>query len=128
MIGFAADAPIQVTYNLGPVDRVPLGEGREYEVAGELIAVFRQRNGVLHAVQADCPHRGGHLADGIIGAGKVICPLHSLKFELAGGSAAGSECQALKTYQVAKNEYGEILLTWSGGNSLSESDRKDRPA
>jgi nitrite reductase (NADH) small subunit len=97
--------------NLGPVERIPLGEGREYEVAGETIAIFRERQGALYAVQALCPHRAGPLADGIVGAGQIICPLHTLKFELATGAPLGHECPPLKTYSVSVNDRGEILLT-----------------
>jgi nitrite reductase (NADH) small subunit len=97
--------------NLGPIGRIPLGEGREYQVAGELIAVFRERQGSLYAVQAECPHRAGPLADGIIGGGKVICPLHALKFDLVTGGPVGHECASLKTYSVELNDRDEILLT-----------------
>src|SRR5215211_1626532 len=98
------------TVNLGAVDRIPLGEGREYEVVGELIAVFRERSGALHAVQATCPHRGGALADGLIGAGKVVCPMHTFKYELSTGKPVGHDCAALKTYVVSVNDDGEMLL------------------
>lgn len=96
--------------NLGAVERIPLGEGREFEVDGELIAVFRARDEKLYAVQAKCPHRDGALADGIIGAGKVVCPLHAFKFELATGAPLGNDCAALKTYTVTLNDENEILL------------------
>ena len=97
--------------NLGPIGRIPMGEGREYQVAGELIAIFRERQGRLYAVQAQCPHRAGPLADGIIGGGKVICPLHALKFDLDSGGPVGHECASLKTYCVELNDRDEILLT-----------------
>jgi nitrite reductase (NADH) small subunit len=97
--------------NLGAVDRIPLGEGREYEVVGELVAVFRERSGALHAVQATCPHRGGALADGLIGAGKVVCPMHTFKYELSTGKPVGHDCAALKTYRISVNSDGEILLS-----------------
>lgn len=97
--------------NLGPLERIPPGEGREYEVGGDLIAVFRTRDRQVYAVQAKCPHRDGPLADGIIGAGKVICPFHSFKFDLASGAALSGDCPALRTYQVSVNEAGEILLS-----------------
>lgn len=42
---------------LGPVDQIPVGEGRAYGVAGEQIAVFRLRDGSLRAVSAACPHK-----------------------------------------------------------------------
>jgi nitrite reductase (NADH) small subunit len=105
---------IGIFVNLGPVERIPLGEGREFKIDGELIAVFRARSGRLYATQALCPHRKGHLADGLIGAGKVVCPLHSFKFELDSGSSIGHDCAALKTYQVSLSDSGEILLAVSG--------------
>jgi nitrite reductase (NADH) small subunit len=98
------------TINLGSIERIPLGEGREYEVFGKLIAVFRARDGRIYAVQARCPHRDGPLTDGIIGAGKVICPLHSYKFDLATGQPIGNDCEALKTYHVSISEDGEISV------------------
>jgi len=97
--------------NLGPVDRIPPGEGREFEVDGELIAVFRTRDGRVFGAQARCPHRGGHLADGVIGGGLVVCPLHTFRFELATGKPAGNECPTLKTYRVTINEEREIVLS-----------------
>ena len=97
--------------DLGPVGRIPLGEGRNVEVEGEEIAVFRTRAGELYAVQATCPHRGGPLADGIVGGGRVVCPLHAYAFELATGEATRPGCPALRTYPVALGAAGEILLT-----------------
>jgi nitrite reductase (NADH) small subunit len=111
MSTFVANCEPVILCNLGSVERIPLGEGREYEVAGEMIAIFRERQGAIYAVQAQCPHRAGALADGIVGAGKVICPLHSYKFELASGAPLGHECGPLKTYGVKVNDRGEILLT-----------------
>ena len=96
--------------NLGLAERIPLGEGREFDADGELIAIFRARDERLYAVQAQCPHRAGHLADGIIGAGKVVCPMHSFKFDLTTGAPLGNDCAALKTYVVSVNDDGEILL------------------
>ena len=104
-----SSAPVVI--NLGPVERIPLGEGREFAVEGELVAVFRMRAGRLHATQAKCPHRDGPLADGIIGGGKVICPLHAFKFGLETGQGIGNECESLKTYQISLSEDGEILLS-----------------
>jgi nitrite reductase (NADH) small subunit len=104
--------PLLSVANLGEAERVPLGEGREFDVNGALVAVFRARDGQLYAVQAKCPHRNGALADGIIGAGKVVCPMHSFKFDLATGAPLGNDCAALKTYIVSINADGEILLSF----------------
>jgi nitrite reductase (NADH) small subunit len=105
--------PSNVIYNLGPVARIPIGEGRTFQVGQELISVFRARGGAIFAAQAHCPHRGGPLADGIIGAGKVICPLHAYKFDLQTGKPIDTMCEALKLYEVALSAAGDILLTIS---------------
>ena len=97
--------------NLGPVERIPIGEGREFSVCGELVAVFRMRAGGLRATQAKCPHREGPLADGIIGGGRVICPLHAFNFRLETGQPIGNQCEALRTYDISLSEAGEILLS-----------------
>ncbi|MCX6020358.1 MAG: Rieske 2Fe-2S domain-containing protein [Chloroflexi bacterium] len=97
--------------NLGPVAAVPLGEGLTYRVGPLNIAIFRPRTGEVYATQAACPHRGGPLADGIVGGGKVICPLHNFRFELATGMPINGECAALQTYPVSVNEADELVLT-----------------
>lgn len=97
--------------NLGNVNNIAPGQGRCYLVEGEEIAVFRQRDGRLFAVQNRCPHRQGPLSEGICGAGKIICPLHSHKFDLATGQGAEpGEC--VKVYRVAESN-GDVML---GGN------------
>jgi nitrite reductase (NADH) small subunit len=95
---------------LGPVDFIPPGEGCTFVAGGEKIAVFRTRNGAIFAVQAECPHRGGPLADGLVGGTVVICPLHSWKFDLSTGEALFGDC-GIKTYPVRVDESGEIILT-----------------
>jgi nitrite reductase (NADH) small subunit len=90
------------------VDFIPFGEGRAYVVASRTIAVFRQRAGRLFAVDNKCPHRGGPLADGIVGAGKVICPLHAWKFDLATGRCLGEEV-TIRTYPV-REVSGHIVV------------------
>ncbi len=96
------------TVDLGPVEFIPLGEGRAYTVQDLTIAVFRQRDGRLFATDNTCPHRGGPLADGIVGAGKVICPLHARKFDLATGRCL-EEDVAVRTYPVRQIN-GRIVL------------------
>jgi nitrite reductase (NADH) small subunit len=100
-----------VYYNLGPIERIPWGEGRTFSVKDTLIAVFRLRDGNVFATQAACPHRGGPLADGLVGAGKVICPLHAYAFALATGQPIQNSCEKLQTYPVSVDENGDIQLT-----------------
>ncbi|MCX4094665.1 Rieske (2Fe-2S) protein [Nocardia sp. alder85J] len=71
---------------IGSHDDIPPGEGRAYVVEGRQIAVFRLRDGGLRALDAACPHRGGPLADGLLDAGVVVCPLHGHSFDLGTGA------------------------------------------
>lgn len=103
--------PNKVIYNLGPLARIPRGEGRTFQVEEAAIAIFHTRSGKVFAVQATCPHKNGPLSDGIVGDDKVVCPLHAYKFDLASGEALGNTCGALKTYTVTVNEQGALLLT-----------------
>lgn len=105
-------------YNLGSVSRIPLGEGRTFRVDDAAVAVFRTRGGDLFATQSLCSHRGGPLADGLLGAGKLICPLHTYKFDLATGQPIGHTCAALKTYPVSLSETGDILLSGGGEEEM----------
>jgi len=94
---------------LGPITAIPEGEGRSFQIGRSQIAVFRGRDGGLFATQAECPHRRGPLADGLLGAGTLICPLHSLKFDLSTGRAENGDC-ALKIYPARLSDAGQILI------------------
>jgi len=104
---------------LGPVQSIPEGEGRNFVVGTRTIAVFRTRQGALFATQAECPHRGGPLADGLVGARTLICPLHALKFDLETGRSADGAC-ALATYPVRTSSSGQIVIELADRPSESE--------
>ena len=85
--------------NLGAVEKIALGHGQCFMVGTEEIAVFRARDGRLFAIENRCPHRAGPLSEGIIGDGKVVCPLHGHKFDLTTGKGSeGQEC--VKSFHV----------------------------
>jgi nitrite reductase (NADH) small subunit len=104
---------------LGPLSGIPLGEGRVYTINGENVAVFRTRSGAVYAVQAECPHKGGPLADGLLGGTTLICPLHAWKFDLATGRALFGDC-GLKTFPVRVDD-GEQMIVISQGRDKSMS-------
>jgi nitrite reductase (NADH) large subunit len=87
---------------VGSLDDIPEGEGRAVSLGGRELAVFRSGGGAVHAIAARCPHAGGPLADGIVAGGKVTCPLHGWKVDLASGEAASpaGNCDAVATYRV----------------------------
>jgi len=104
------DNTMEVT--IGPLASIPPGEGRSYLAEGERIAVFCTRHGGVFAVQAECPHRGGPLADGLVGGATLVCPLHAWKFDLTTGDALMGDC-GIKTFPVRVDEKGQIVVTVS---------------
>ncbi len=92
---------------LGPVDSIPLGEGRAFAVGEEQVAVFRLRDGTLRATQARCPHAGGPLADGQLDLTQIVCPLHLRAFSFADGRCAEGEVIEVHTAAAVN---GEIVL------------------
>lgn len=100
-------------HDLGPASRIPLGEGRAYRVEGVEIAVFRTRQGAVRAIQAECPHARGPLADGIVGNGVVVCPLHGFAFDLSSGAAVRDDCSGVRTYPARVDGRGHIVVTTS---------------
>lgn len=82
-------------------DLAKSGGSLRVNVNGKGVAIFQSADGVLHAVQNACPHRGaplvgGHvrqLSDGLF----VICPDHAWRFNLVDGECpeAGPECSLL---------------------------------
>jgi nitrite reductase [NAD(P)H] small subunit len=94
---------------LGPVSTIPPGEARVFSVHGKKIAVFHTRGGAVYAVQAECPHRGGPLADGLVGGTTLICPLHSWKFDLTTGEALFGDC-GIRTYPIYLDDAKQMIL------------------
>ena len=65
-------------------DNIPPREGRAVWLHGREIAIFNTGDRFL-AVDNQCPHKAGPLADGIISGTSVVCPLHTWKINLLDG-------------------------------------------
>jgi nitrite reductase/ring-hydroxylating ferredoxin subunit len=75
------------------------GEIRPIEVGGlEMILI---RDGDAHyATQRRCLHQGADLAEGIIAAGELICPLHAWRYRADTGVHVQSRQNCLVVYRV----------------------------
>ncbi|WP_203780987.1 Rieske (2Fe-2S) protein [Paractinoplanes rishiriensis] len=93
---------------LGSIHDIPLGEGRTYAIDGDMVAVFRLRDGSVRALSAVCPHQGGPLADGQIDLQQVVCPLHLYAWDLTTGCSR-SGLPPVATYPV-RVDNDQILL------------------
>jgi nitrite reductase (NADH) small subunit len=98
------------THRLGPLDQIPVGEGRAFGVDGRQVAVFRLRTGAVYAVSAVCPHKGGPIADGQIDGSIVLCPLHTNAFELATGCSTTGQ-PPLASWHVEIDQAGDVLIS-----------------
>ena len=105
--------------NLGPIEEIPIGQGVCIIIEDEEIAVFRTRAGEIFAVENKCPHRQGPLSEGIVGDGKVVCPLHGHKFDLRTGK--GSEAQECLKVFLAWEEKGDVLMEWTPSFETQET-------
>jgi nitrite reductase (NADH) small subunit len=94
---------------IGYVSQVPLGEGRNFDIDGTVVTVFRTRSGQLFATEPRCPHKQGPLSDGLLGGTLLVCPLHDRTFDLQTGESLAGDCR-LRTYPARETEDGRILL------------------
>jgi nitrite reductase (NADH) small subunit len=95
-----ADVRTSTEIVVGRVDEVPLGEGRAFVAGDTQVAVFRLRDGSLHATQAACPHAGGPLADGQTDVDVLVCPLHLYAFRWTDGGSPSAAVPPVRLYRV----------------------------
>ncbi len=88
---------------VGRVEDLPLNEGKNVTVLGHAIALFRTDEG-LRAISATCPHKRGPLADGLVGGGAVICPLHGWRIDLACGEVVAGGEGSVRAYSVTERD------------------------
>ena len=104
IFGGPSDHPI------GTLAMIPRGEGRNFEIRGRMVAVFRTHQDEVFASQADCPHKQGPLADGMLGGATIMCPLHDRSYDLVSGTELGGTC-SLTIYPIRREPDGTLLLT-----------------
>ena len=75
------------------------GEAKEF-TAGPRALCIANIGGVIRALDNECPHRGGPLAEGMIEHGKLICPWHAWSFDPATGATEASQ-ERVAVYPVS---------------------------
>ncbi len=66
------------------VGEIPEGQGRVFEVDGQMVAVFLD-GGHYFAINDSCPHQGAPLSEGIVYDKSVTCTWHGWRFSLEDG-------------------------------------------
>jgi nitrite reductase (NADH) small subunit len=98
----------------GTIEQIPVGQGRCVLTGARQIALFRLRSGEVYALDAVCPHRGGPLAEGLVGRETVICPLHAFKFSLRDGRGLDNDF-SVKSYPVELRD-GNLFVGFPAGD------------
>jgi len=62
--------------------------------------------------EAVCPHKGGPLADGLLGQRTVVCPLHACGFDVVSGMPAGHAYGGLKVYPIHLDSKEDLIITF----------------
>lgn len=93
---------------LTPVADVPAGTGREFVVAGRIIALFNDA-GEFYAIDGLCAHQGGPLAKGMLENGVVTCPWHGWQYRVRDGQHCLNPRLCQTTFDV-KVENGTVFV------------------
>ena len=89
---------------------IPPKEGRRVTFHQHEVALFNLGKEYV-AVDNQCPHKQGPLADGIVSGKSVFCPLHNLKISLENGCALNGGQGQVKTYPV-KVIQGKVCIAF----------------
>jgi nitrite reductase (NADH) small subunit len=93
------------------LDELPLGLGRAFVVGDASVAVFRTRSGRVFAVDGVCPHKGGPLADGMLGENdRVVCPYHAYRYDHETGACDQPGACSIATYPADVID-GTVVVT-----------------
>lgn len=80
-------------------DIPPLGTRVVKSAQGD-IALFRTAEGEVFALLDKCPHKGGHLSQGIVFGKKVACPMHGWHIQLEDGNAVAPDVGCARKFPV----------------------------
>lgn len=90
------------------VDSLAPGHGRTVQVGDRRFALWNI-NGEFHAIDDDCPHRGGPLGAGVLQDGRVHCPLHGWAFDPKSGACLSNPARPVACYPT-KIEAGQVWI------------------
>ena len=97
------------------LEDIPRLGARVVRTAQGDIAVFRNAEDEVFALEDRCPHRGGPLSQGIVFGRRVACPLHGWTLELQDGCAVAPDKGCARRFPVTVSDAGVIELVLSDG-------------
>ena len=91
------------------LEDIPRLGARVVKREGCNVAVFRNAEDEVFALDDRCPHKGGPLSQGIVFGRHVACPLHNWSIGLSDGKAVAPDEGCTRRHEV-KVEQGEVYL------------------
>ncbi|WP_375723560.1 nitrite reductase small subunit NirD [Arcobacter sp. KX21116] len=82
------------------IDEVPIMGSRVLYYKEEEIAIFKTKNGEIHAINNICPHKKGKLSEGLVHESMVTCPLHNWDINLKNGEVKSEDCNCSTIYET----------------------------
>jgi nitrite reductase (NADH) small subunit len=79
---------------------IPKNYGKVVQADGKLIALFKMQ-GAVYAIDNECPHRGGPLAEGSVKGKLVSCPWHLWAFDITSGQCLSNSYGHVRSYPVS---------------------------
>jgi nitrite reductase (NADH) small subunit len=105
-----ATKPIEQMKKVCPLTEIPrLGARVVRSSVHGNIAVFRNADDEVFALEDKCPHKGGPLSQGIVHGKRVACPLHNWNIELTDGCAVAPDHGCAKAFPVQVKD-GTVYL------------------
>lgn len=94
---------------VGNVEDIPQLGARVVKLPEYAVAVFRTGDDKVFAIKDACPHKQGHLSQGIVHGNKVTCPLHNWTISLETGEALGPDEGCTNVFPVRVDK-GRIAI------------------
>lgn len=88
---------------------LPEAGGAEFVVAGRVVALFRQPQGVV-ALDGMCAHQGGPLAQGRLDGDCLTCPWHGWQYDVRSGCNQLTGKRMLDTFPTKIRDSAEVWI------------------
>lgn len=96
-------------FKVATLKDLPRRGGKVVKAGGALIALFNV-DGTLYAIDNECPHQGGPLAEGDLKGTLVRCPWHLWQYDVTSGQCLSNPFGHVRSYPVEVTE-GEVWVT-----------------
>ncbi|HKX01300.1 MAG TPA: Rieske 2Fe-2S domain-containing protein [Methylomirabilota bacterium] len=90
------------------VTDVPVGQGLVVQAGDRTLALFNV-DGVYHAIDNVCPHRGGPMGDGDLDGQVAICPWHGWRWDVTTGANANNPAVKIACFATRVVD-GDVLV------------------